>query len=157
MVKGKIGKTSKSLQILWNWLQIGIKQSVSKNMDLVNAVNGGTYDERNISGLCKLCKSKFCSFVLCLLILCSTIYNKILEKYGLKSSLRSYPAKSLKINFFVFVVSIDKWVTICTIQARRRYIYNKFNFNSYEFCCIGQSIFSEGKWHYLGRCNYFDL
>ena len=33
------------------------KQSVSKNMDLVNLVNGGTYDERNISGRCTFLNS----------------------------------------------------------------------------------------------------
>ena len=70
-------------------IQIGIKQRISKNMDLVNVINEGRYDKRNISGQCNLYILKCASFVFCFLILCSTVYNKILEKYGSKRSLRA--------------------------------------------------------------------
>ena len=46
------------------------------------------------------------------------------------------------MNFSAFVVSIDKLVTICTIQDRRRYIYDKANFNFFYHRSVG-----EGKWH----------
>ena len=77
---------------------------------MANVINGGTYDERNILGRSNLCILKCASFVLCFLILRLKIYSKVPEKHGLKSSLRAYSANSLKMNFFIFVVSIDKLV-----------------------------------------------
>ena len=48
---------------------------VSKNMDLINVVNGGTYDERNILGRCKLCILKCAGFIFYFLILCAMKYT----------------------------------------------------------------------------------
>ena len=56
-------------------IQIDVKQSFSKNMDLVNVVNGRTYREINISGRCTLCIAKCASFVFSFLILCSSAGN----------------------------------------------------------------------------------
>ena len=107
-------------------------------MDLVNVVNGETYDERNIPGRCKLCILKCASFLMCFFILCSSICVKILEKYGLKSSLRSQQANSLnslKVKLFTFIVSLDKLVLT-------------INLTSIFFSCyIGQSMVREGKLH----------
>ena len=58
-------------------IQIGIKKSESKIMDLVNIVHRGTYDEINISGRCTQCIMKCASFV-SFYILCSTITSNSL-------------------------------------------------------------------------------
>ena len=104
---------------------------MSKNMDLGNVVNEGTYDERNIPSRCTLCIMKCASFVFCFLILCSSICGKILDKFSLKRTLRHKSANSLKMNFFTFFISI----------------YDKLNFKFFEFCYIGQCMGGEGKWY----------
>ena len=104
---------------------------MSKNMDLGNVVNEGTYDERNIPSRCTLCIMKCASFVFCFLILCSSICGKILDKFSLKRTLRHKSANSLKMSFFTFFISI----------------YDKLNFKFFEFCYIGQCMVGEGKWY----------
>ena len=111
-------------------------------MDLGNVVNGGTYDERNIPGRCKLCILKCASFLMCFFILCSSICVKILEKYGLKSSFLSQQANSLnslKVKLFTFIVSLDKLVLT-------------INLTSFFFCYTGQSMVREGKLHLVPSC-----
>ena len=78
-----------------------------------------------------------CQFIIVLFILCSTICVKILEKYSLKSSLRPQQANSinsLKMNFFTFIVSLNKLVL--TINLTSTFLYS-----------AAQVLVGEGKWH----------
>ena len=78
-----------------------------------------------------------CQFIIVLFILCSTICVKILEKYSLKSSLRLQQANSinsLKMNYFTFIISLDKLVL--TINLTSTFLYS-----------AAQVLVGEGKWH----------
>ena len=76
---------------------------------------------------------KCASLVLCFLRLCSKIYGEYF-KNTVWRLLTALVSKFFK-NELPYFCCFNRWISI----------YHEFNFNFFEFCCIGQSVVGEEK------------